>query len=54
MRVLTAAGVVQEVSEDEYAVTNIAELLVDASPIRDAVSMMFVPSLGFLQDYVTN
>ncbi len=42
MRVLVAAEVVIEVAEGEYATTPIANLLVDASPIRDTVTFMFV------------
>ncbi len=49
MRVLTAAGVVAEVAEGEYASTPIANLLVDASPIRDAVSFMFVLFISTLR-----
>ena len=49
MRVLTAAGVVIEVAEGEYASTPVVDLLVDASPIRDVVSFMFVLFLHSLQ-----
>jgi len=54
MRVLTAAGVVAEVAEGEYASTPIANLLVDASPIRDAVSFMFVLFFSTLHTIATH
>ena len=42
LRVLAAAGVVNQVAEEEYTSTPTTSLLIDASPVRDAVSFMFV------------
>lgn len=49
MRILVAAEIVIKVAEGEYASTSIANLLVDASPIRDTVTFMFVLLVRALQ-----
>ena len=48
MRVLIAAGLVVEAAEGSYASTPAVNLLIDSSPIRDAVSFMFINSFHSL------
>ena len=54
MRILTAAGVVTEIVEGEYTNTPTVELPVDASPVRDVVTRIYVPFVRSLWDQITN